>query len=336
MQPILFFNYRTRLLFELVMGLIFNLVITFTLFTERPFLWQGLVFTIVIFVVMAEGIFAFNQLLSRRYAWHNETFRRLILLLSFSILWFVIVFTISMRFKPVIEHKHPLSQTDFALSIIMAILFISIYVVILIAYNYHQSLSQFRIENERLKQEKLESDYRALQDQINPHFLFNNLSTLIAIIRQDKKAAIRFAENFSDVYRYVLESKNKTSVFLKDELTFINAYLALHKERLGAGLQLNINVDEALHSKQVPVLSLQFLVENAIKHNIATKDYPLKLVISGSANSLKVTNSRNPKESTYSTNTGLSNLQQRIAFLSKREMIIDQTETVFSVELPLI
>ncbi len=334
--PLFFYNDRSRLLFEILIGVIFYSLFSFTLYADKPYVWEALIFTICIFVSISEGIFAFNKLLSRKYSWHDESPLRFILLIGFSAFWFSFVAFLAYQFKPLFEKKAELNEANFALSLVMALLFIAMYVVLLIAHNYHQSLGAFRIENERLKQEKLKADYRALQDQVNPHFLFNNLSTLIAIIRQDQKAAIRFAENFSDVYRYVLESKNNVSIKLHDELIFINSYLALHKERLGKGLDLVLDVSEALYSKHLPPLSLQFLVENAIKHNIATEERPLVLEIVGHNDSLNVTNTINLKKSTYSTNTGLSNLKQRMSFLTDRKVEIKQSENKFSVELPLI
>ncbi|MCU4177509.1 sensor histidine kinase [Carboxylicivirga sp. N1Y90] len=335
-HPIVFLNYRTRLLFEIVMSLVFHTIITFTLFKGRPFLLGGLFFSTCIFIFISEGIFAFNKLLGRKYPWHSDSPKRFLFLILFAAFWFFITVQIAHPLKSLLERDMPLSKQMYDISLIFAILFVSIYVVMLIAYNYHQSLGHFRIENERLKQDKLKQDYRALQDQINPHFLFNNLSTLIAIIRQDQNAAVSFAENFSDVYRYVLKSKDSVSVKLKDELAFIDSYLALHKERLGDGLQMNINVDESLFTKELPVLSLQFLVENAIKHNVATIASPLKVEISTSDNCIIVRNNLNPKESTYSTNTGLDNLKKRIAFLTNTKMEIRQTDKEFVVVLPLI
>ena len=100
-------------------------------------------------------------------------------------------------------------------------LYLIIYVAIIIAGNYHRTLNYFLVENEKLKQDKILSDYKALQDQLNPHFLFNNLSTLIAIIHTDKDKAIDFAENFTDVYRYVLTKEGQVAVSVEDEFTTI-------------------------------------------------------------------------------------------------------------------
>lgn len=328
-------SYKPRLLFEVIMGVVFNMIVVRTFFPGERFSIESFTFTICLFVTISEGIFAFNKLLSYRYSWHQHTFKRLVFLLLFTVFWYVVVAHLAYILKPVIEKEKEIPRELFLASVVISILFVSIYVSLLIAYNYHQSLALIIKENEALKNEKLQLDYRALQDQINPHFLFNNLSTLIAIIRHDQKAAIRFAENFSDVYRYVLKSKDDISVTLEEELGFIKSYLDLHKERLGDGLQLFYKVDQKANTKKLPVLSLQFLVENAIKHNVATIGDPLKITIEASNDMVRVTNNLNLKNTTYSTNTGLKNLKKRIAFLTDRQMHVAQNENEFIVELPL-
>ena len=328
-------RYKARLLFEVIIGIVFNMIVVKTFFAGADYSIEGFAFTICLFVTISEGIFAFNKLLDYKYTWHQHTLKRLILLLLFTIFWYTVVAYVANITKPLIEKETEIPKTLFLASMVISILFVSIYVSLLIAYNYHQSLAMFIKENEALKNEKLQLDYRALQDQINPHFLFNNLSTLIAIIRHDKKAAIRFAENFSDVYRYVLKSKDDISVTVEEELGFIKSYLDLHKERLGEGLQLFYNVDHKANTKKLPVLSLQFLVENAIKHNVATIGEPLKITIEANNTMVRVTNNLNLKNTTYSTNTGLKNLKKRIAFLTDRQMHVAHDENEFIVELPL-
>ncbi|TAJ10231.1 histidine kinase [Marinilabiliaceae bacterium JC017] len=307
-----------------------------TLYKDRPVTLQGVVFTVCLFVHISEGIFIFNRLISYKYPWHLKTRRRVILLVIFSCFWFCFSGFLTHLLKPFLDQGEPIAPEIYYATIILSILFVCIYVVLLITYNYHQSLSFFLVENERLKQDKLRLDYRILQDQINPHFLFNNLSTLIAIIRQDQSTAIRFAENFSDVYRYVLQSKDNTSIKLEDELTFIKAYLALHQERLGKGLQVKIDIEEALLTSHLPPLSLQFLVENAIKHNVATRITPLSISLYSKNDKLVVRNNLNPKTTTYSNNTGLKNLKKRYRFLTQELLIIEKNDKEFTVELPLI
>jgi LytS/YehU family sensor histidine kinase len=210
-------------------------------------------------------------------------------------------------------------------------------VAALVANNYHNSLKFFILENEKLRQEKLRLDYFALQDQLNPHFLFNNLSTLMAIIPEDTNKALTFTEKFTDVYRYVLKSSNSRLIPLEEELEFIRAYITLHKERLAEGFRWNIEIEKDQLNKLLPPLSLQYLVENAIKHNLATETRPLKLDIYTKNDRLIVSNNFQPRNSTYSTNTGLSNLKRRYQYFGlKGSVEVINTGETFSVSIPLI
>lgn len=187
-----------------------------------------------------------------------------------------------------------------------------------------------------MKREKLLMDYQSLQNQLNPHFLFNNLSVLKSLIIYDRDAAVDFIEKFTDVYRYVLQSKDKHLVKLSEEMEFINAYAGLHKERLGDGLVLNFRIAPEDRDKKIAPLTLQLLVENAIKHNIAGRDNPLDINISSSDGYLTVCNKLNRRQTSYSTQTGLKNLVKRYELLSRTKVIVQYDDLRFEVKIPLI
>jgi len=191
-------------------------------------------------------------------------------------------------------------------------------------------------ELEQVRSAKLRSDYNSLQDQLNPHFLFNNLSVLKSMILYNPESAAVFTQNFTDVYRYVLNNNLKTTVKLKEEIDFIDAYIAIHKERLGEALTVNISVDDDAIEKEIPPLSLQLLIENAIKHNIAIKEEPLTIEIKTTTDKLIVENNLNPKDTSYSTHTGLKNLISRYAILTDQTVNVVGGENSFCVELPLL
>ena len=191
-------------------------------------------------------------------------------------------------------------------------------------------------EIELLKQAKLKSDYNSLQEQLNPHFLFNNLSVLKSMIIYDPKAAVKFTQNFTDVYRYVLQSSKKTTVKLKEEIEFIYSYLGVHQERLGTALEVKIEVSNEMMEKELPALALQLLVENALKHNVSSKKQPLLLSISAKDNLVKVSNSIHLKDIAFSTHKGLENLILRYEILSEQKVIITTKDGVFCISLPLL
>lgn len=243
-----------------------------------------------------------------------------------------VVFYFSFIVKDALFFSNPIVQLMMLLGLIF-IFFITIFSVTLrIIEKWIYSVRQL----EELKSLKLKSDYNSLQAQLNPHFLFNNLSVLKSMITYDQDAAIHFTQNFTDVYRYVLQSKEKTTVKLKDELEFIEAYADIHIERLGEAFQLNIDVKEPVLEKEIPPLALQLLVENAVKHNAAVKEKPLVITIKSRENNLSVINTVNPKESTFSEQTGLFNLTKRYEMLTDARVKIHQGKELFEVEIPLL
>ena len=152
----------------------------------------------------------------------------------------------------------------------------------------------------------------------------------------DKDKAVQFVQNFTDIYRYVLQVKNRILVPFSEELTFVKSYIALHKERLGDGFSAKFDVQEGALSKSIVPIGLQILVENALKHNIATKSEPLTIEIIADAERVTVKNNLNRKEAVFSTRKGLRNIIDRYKMLSEQAVRVQQTETEIIVSLPLI
>ncbi len=194
--------------------------------------------------------------------------------------------------------------------------------------------AQQRIDE--MKQEKLQMDYNALQDQLNPHFLFNNLSVLKSLIIYNKNAAVNFTENFTDVYRYVLKSKDKMLVEFRHERKFMDSYIGLHKERIGEGLNVIFSIEKEVLDKEIAPLTLQLLVENAIKHNVASKESPLTIEIKTQNGFLIVENTLQLKEASYSTLTGLKNLINRYQIISEIPVEVKMENEKFIVKIPLL
>ncbi|WP_083631476.1 sensor histidine kinase [Labilibacter marinus] len=331
-----FVSLRRRLLFVLFMATSFFYIVHELIMNGEAVHWTGYVFTLCVFFLFSEAIILFDRLIAKRFPWHEAVKKRTLLLLGFAIVWMVIMEYTVVHLEPIFVKQVIMDPQKHRLSIAYGMLYLIIYVVLIIAHNFHKSLEFFMIENEKLKQDKILTDYKALQDQVNPHFLFNNLSTLIAIIRTDKNKAIDFAENFTDVYRYLLIGEGQAAISLKDELKFLEAYTTLHKARIGDGLSIEVNVPEEIQNKRVPHLSLQVLVENAIKHNITSRTKPLAIHIGINQDKLFVANNKQIKESTYSTKTGLSNLSKRLKILTDEELKIVEDEETFRVEIPII
>ncbi len=327
---------KRRLFVVLSMGVSFYFIVYFVLLKNIPFDWGSLVFIICTFFFSTEVIFLFDKLIDRKYPWHKLLKKRLLILVLFSFFWLFFMSSMLPYIEMLVPVRVEVDKELYNLIHIVGILYMINYVSITIARNHHNSLVYFMMENDKLKKEKMENDYKQLKDQLNPHFLFNNLSTLIAIIRSDKKMAIEFAENFTDVYRYVLDNKDKDIVTLKEEVCFLNSYITLHKARIGEGLSVEVDIDKETLGKRIPYLSLQILVENAIKHNITSRSKPLTITINGKGDQICVSNNRQLKESTYSTKTGLTNLSERMYIICGKDIEVVEEDDIFKVTVPLI
>lgn len=192
-------------------------------------------------------------------------------------------------------------------------------------------------EKEKLKRENLHAQLDALRTQVNPHFLFNNLNTLSSIIPEDPQRAVDFVQQLAKVYRHILEVKDEKSIDLKEELDVLRAYAFLLKTRFGDNLDITISVpDEKLKRKIIP-LSLQILMENAIKHNIVSSEKPLKIDVYAMNGRLIVNNNLQKKNQVNeSTGIGLDNIRNRYKLLSDKQVEVTESGANFTVSIPLI
>jgi LytS/YehU family sensor histidine kinase len=171
---------------------------------------------------------------------------------------------------------------------------------------------------------------------VNPHFLFNSLNTISSLIRAHPEAAERFINNLSSVYRYIIENGQKDNVPLQSELDFITGYYNLHKVRDEEKILLSIDAPDSDRFRILPV-SLQILLENAIKHNIATRENQLRISIFIEDQYIVVRNNLQRKAMQMkSTMTGLKNLAERARLVTKRNLVVLETNDHFIVKLPLI
>ncbi len=189
---------------------------------------------------------------------------------------------------------------------------------------------------QKLREENLIFLNETLKNQVNPHFLFNSLNTLSSLIATQPDTAEQFINKLSSIYRYILENSRKDKISLKSELDFIGNYFELHKIRDEGKMFLNINVSEAERYKILPV-SLQILVENAVKHNMATRESPLNISIY-IENQYVVVENNLQKIATQirSTGIGLKNLGERVRIISGKELIAEEINNNFKIKLPLI
>lgn len=191
------------------------------------------------------------------------------------------------------------------------------------------------IENERLKQQNLQTELAALKNQIDPHFLFNSLNSLTCLIR-DNDEATQFVKKLSFMYRYILQSGDRDLVSLKEELKFLKSYSYLIKTRYRDRFTIDIEIDEKYHEKEIPPLALQLLVENAVKHNEISETNPLTVKIFYKDGFIYVENILQPRTvMAEGTGNGLVNLDKRYYLIEKQNIVITKEDNKFSVKLPL-
>lgn len=211
--------------------------------------------------------------------------------------------------------------------------------VILVSQIYRLLFKNYRvkIENEMLLKTNAEARYEALKNQVNPHFLFNSFNTVNSLIGDDPQKAVDYVNNMSDVFRYVLESSEKSHVTVDRELRFIEAYARMLKGRHGDKIEFVFDVHEQHLSCLMPPMALQILIENAVKHNVISKSKHLNIRIFSENDTLAVSNKLQMKKSAEpSTGLGLHNLARRCEYLTGRELVVKRTESEFTVTIPLI
>jgi hypothetical protein len=207
---------------------------------------------------------------------------------------------------------------------------------------FFMSWREAAVRAERLEKETAVARLDSLRRQVDPHFLFNSLNALTALVEeQDPARAVRFIRQLSQVYRYVLDSESQEVVPLRDEIAFAESYVFLQKTRLGDALQVEMDVPAAaLSTFFVPPLALQLLLENAIKHNTAYQAEPLQIrvTLDAAAGTLTVRNTRRPRRLTpgEASGRGLQNLKARYAFLTSQPLQIGEENGEFAVTLPLV
>lgn len=181
-----------------------------------------------------------------------------------------------------------------------------------------------------------EAELVALRSQIDPHFLFNSLTSLSGLIRSNSKEALEFVDHLTDTFRYILEKRTQKLVTVKDELHFLNAYNFMMKKRFADGFHVDLKIDESLYHRSIPQFALQIAMENAIKHNMVSVKNPLTIEIFNNENFLVIRNKIQKKKVAPGFGLGLDNLEKRYFLISSQNIEIKKTEQYFEIYLPLL
>ena len=256
-------------------------------------------------------------------------------IVAIGVLFTLSTYTNYLQPSPALDPSSP--KKAFALMLLPNFLFVTLTFAVAEAWSALRENQALQLRLVAIEKEKVASQLAALQQKINPHFLFNSLSVLSELIHKDVDKADEFIHEFSQIYRYVLEFQEEVAVPLEKELEFLKAYAFLEKIRFGDNLIVNISIDQHSLSKCLPSLSLQLLFENAVKHNRASKEEPLTIVIENTQDTLLVKNNRQPRmDVPVSNGVGLSNLSKTYELISESDFRYYEKEAQFIVELPLI
>ncbi len=298
--------------------------------------WQNMIFSVILYMVNA----VWFQYLIKHYKQDLFTLKRfsigiagnvILSLLGVFVSRFIVI--VGYYQKPVADFLMEERIEEYWISTLIAL------VVSLIFYAvwYYKHRQETKVKEQKIIAGTAAAKFDALKNQLDPHFLFNSLNVLTSLIEEDPYQAQKFTTSLSKVYRYVLEQKNKDLVSVDEELEFARTYVRLLKMRFEESIVMDIPEKSNDPEAKIVPLSLQLLLENAVKHNIVTKSKPLHISVLEENGALVVHNNLQEKQVVKkSSGVGLQNIRQRYNILSNKEVVIQKSDTSFSVHLPIL
>ena len=320
------------------------LLINYVIFGTRYFTeWQVfllttiITFAILVVVYISCGMVA--AILLNRYPKYSQTFKRIgISLLAYVTIMVASVSILFFGYDYIGFLGYEFDKESYGSALLVGL------AINLLATSFNEGAAfyeKWRVmvdEAENLKKENLQSQLEGLKGQVNPHFVFNSLNSLSSLISEDPDKAEKFLDEMSKVYRYMLRNNEDGLTTVEAEIQFIESYFHMLKTRYGQGLDLDIRVNERFLSYQIPPLTLQMLVENAVKHNMILKDSPLQiLIITTNSGRLVVSNNLQTKDRKVSSNrVGLTNIVKKYQLMKQEEITVQNDGKEFAVAVPLI
>ncbi|GAB4491974.1 MAG: hypothetical protein OHK0019_13000 [Saprospiraceae bacterium] len=339
-QEVIGFNDRWLIVVGLPLA---SVLISFLLFSEA-YTQQGIGFISVCiamsFLHTAVFWFALRWVYVRakiRYPRFEQIGMRMMwFLVAFLTIYFTVNKGLVFLFDSLLT-QHADNDPNPLVSFISAFLMSALLIVIYEAMSFYIQLQRAAAEKAILERQNVESQLEGLRNQVNPHFLFNSLNTLIYLIPEDSNKAVRFVQQLSKVYRYVLESRDSKLIPLSEELDFLKSYVFLLKERFGENLQVDIKPLTGRQEIAIVPLTLQMLFENAIKHNVISTGKPLHIEVFTENGHLVVRNNLQKKNQVMdSTGVGIQNIKDRYRMLTDKEVEVIASQQYFTVALPAI
>jgi sensor histidine kinase YesM len=284
-------------------------------------------------IVLWGGNDLLAEYLSGKISWLKFPVKRLIVGLITTVVY-TIAAVVALMIS--VEFIFNITFSGFTWTIYFSVVITIVISLILHSREFLISWRQASIDAEKLQKENMSAKYESLKNQVNPHFLFNSFNALTNLVYEDQDKAAKFIKQLSEVYRYVLDTRDREVVSLEEEMKFLSSYLYLQQIRFGEKLK----VDVSINGKQsmVAPLALQMLIENAIKHNVVSEEIPLNIRLYADEHWIVVENNlqRKSKLSEDSAGLGLENIRKRYEFLSDTKVLVEEDNSKFTVKLPVI
>ena len=335
-----------RLIVFTVVGILFLLYLYYSEYDSLPNFSEELplyIFTVLTSISSGFSISVINKKLNEKLPWRKNILQRFIagIAIDFAALAIILLSLIWLA-NVLGAINFQVFQTDFTESQleikILILCLITLFIVTLIEFNFY-SYSEYSVgQIRKLKSERkqLEFQFEALKSQLSPHYLFNSMNTISSLIYRDPKIAENFIRNLAETFNYVLNTKGVKLVSLKEEVEALKDFGYLLSIRYGSALDLKIELNDDKISSPVPPLSLQLLVENAVKHNVVSDTEPLKINIRNTDTHIIVLNNKTASPAqTSSHKVGLDNIKKRYSFLTAEKIEV-KSEDYFEVKLPIL
>lgn len=307
----------------------------FTHFLLR--LLRGVLLSVPAAALVAVSDLLIIDFLNRKFPWNRRVLPRILIqFLAAVAVAAAVSVLMTLTANSMTPYSEPLNLVLLYNALIYAVVNIII-MGVLEGWIYYIRSAESARKAEALERELTQIRFEMLKSQINPHFMFNSLNVLSGLIEKDVTKAQEFIDEFSQIYRYVLETVEQHTTTLGKELEFMRSYLFLQQMRYGEDLTWSVSVPGSMLGMVLPPLSLQVVLENAIKHNIVNRSKPLHIEITGSDAMLTVSNRLQPKISApHSTGLGLKNVTRRYSLIADRAPLFEVVNDQYVARLPLI
>lgn len=316
---------------SLFIGLIFSLIL------DVKLSWMNMVFpSLLNTVVIWGGSMAIVNFSWRKFPWEDQPKKHLLVEIGLIVLFLIAFISVATWLYPVLFPEDftanpQQNQSDVLITVLITFLIVTIHEAI---FFYQQWIYNFS-KSVKLEKDNLEVKYNALKAQVNPHFLFNSLNSLLTLVGDNTRAE-NYVQDLSGFLRYMMMSGNRDTISLQEELVNVEKYIRLQQQRFGTNFSVTTSISEAALAKHIPVLALQILFENCFQHNVITEQKPLQIRIFDEGDLLTVENNYQQKVQQESTGLGLKNIDGRYLLTGKKGISVFNDGKRFAVSIPLL